>query len=180
MIYFISDTHFFHFNIIRLANRPFKDLTEMHEEMIKRWNEKVKPNDIVVHAGDFAMASKDNMREILSRLNGYKILVKGNHDSSRKRMLDSGFDEVHKHWYDDEIFVFHYPTYNKNMSPFYKELYDKCKIFVYGHVHNNPHDKIKKGFNVSAEVLNYYPISKDELIEHFTPFYKKLWKKVTK
>lgn len=180
MIYFISDNHFFHHNIIRLTKRPFKDLNEMHEEMIKRWNEKVKSEDIVVHGGDFAMGSKDNMRELLSQLNGYKILVKGNHDSSRKRMLYAGFDEVYKYWYDDEIFVFHYPEYSKHMTPFYREMYNKCKIFVYGHVHNNPHDRVKKGFNISAEVLNYYPISKNEILEHFNPFYKKLWKKITK
>ena len=177
MIYFISDSHFFHFNIIRLAKRPFKSLDEMHEFMIFRWNQKIKPDDTVIHGGDFALGSRDNMKEILSKLNGYKILVKGNHDSSKKRAIDCGFDEVHKFWYDGEIFVFHYPHKSK-LTPYYMGMYNKCKIFLYGHVHNNPHEKPKKGMNISAEVLNYIPISRDEVIEKFEPFYKKIWKKI--
>lgn len=179
MIYFISDSHFFHFNIIRLAKRPFEDLNDMHEIMIKKWNEKIQPTDTVIHGGDFALGSKDNIKELLSRLNGYKILVKGNHDSSRKRMLECGFNEVHKYWYDGEIFVFHYPHKNK-LTPFYNEMYENCRIFLYGHVHNNPHPKIKKGMNISAEVLHYSPISRDEVIVKFEPLYKKIWKKITK
>lgn len=179
MIHFISDNHFFHYKIIEYTNRPFKNLNEMHEVMIKKWNEKVKPDDIVVHGGDFAMGSKDHMKEIVSQLNGYKILVKGNHDSSRRRMLYAGFDEVYKFWFDGEIFVFHYPYSNK-MSSFYLDMYKKCRIFLYGHVHNNKHPKIKKGFNISAEVLNFTPISRDEIIEHYKPFYTKLWEKIAK
>lgn len=151
----------------------------MHEEMIQRWNARVKPDDMIIHGGDFALGSKDNMKELVSQLNGYKILIKGNHDSSKKRMLYAGFDEVVNYWYDDGIFVFHYPHLTK-MNIFQINMYDKCKIFLYGHVHNNPHPKPKKGFNISAEILNYYPISKDEIIEHFKPFYKKIWDKIIK
>ena len=53
-IFFTSDTHFHHDNIIRFCNRPFKDVYHMDEELIKRWNEKVGPDDIIYHLGDFA------------------------------------------------------------------------------------------------------------------------------
>ena len=71
----------------------------MDEELIRRWNSVVTPADTVIHVGDFALGHWDDVKAICSRLNGYKILVKGNHDRSAKRMLELGFDEVHTAYY---------------------------------------------------------------------------------
>ena len=78
-VYLISDTHFAHKNIMKYENRPFKDLTDMREKLILNWNMLVKPEDTVIHLGDFGMCNKDVASDILSRLNGHKILIKGNH-----------------------------------------------------------------------------------------------------
>lgn len=59
MVYFISDTHFHHSNIIKYCNRPFKDINEMNEIIISNWNNIVKKDDIVYHLGDFCLSSDD-------------------------------------------------------------------------------------------------------------------------
>lgn len=92
----ISDTHFFDKKIIKNLKRPFKNLQEMHEEIIIRWNRVVKPDDIVIHLGDFSCwYNFDQLREIVNNLNGYKVLVKGNHDIlSSMCYKQTGFDRV--------------------------------------------------------------------------------------
>jgi calcineurin-like phosphoesterase family protein len=59
-IFFTSDTHFNHKNIIKLCNRPFTSIEEMNEKIIENWNNIVKPEDIVWHLGDFALIWKGN------------------------------------------------------------------------------------------------------------------------
>lgn len=70
MIWFTSDQHFYHKNVIRYCNRPFKSLEEMHETLIQNWNKVVGPTDIVYILGDFAFCGVARMKEIVSRLNG--------------------------------------------------------------------------------------------------------------
>ena len=65
-----SDNHFSHYNIIRYCNRPFSSVEEMNQTMISRWNAKVSPGDIVIHLGDFALASKNEIGQIRNQLNG--------------------------------------------------------------------------------------------------------------
>lgn len=81
-IWFTSDTHFYHGNIIRFCDRPFRYADEMTEQLIKNWNAVVQPNDQVYHLGDFAFASKGRVVELLCRLNGEKRIIAGNHDRS--------------------------------------------------------------------------------------------------
>lgn len=54
-VFFTSDTHFNHTNIIRFCNRPFKDVSHMNETIISNWNRVVGPEDIVFHLGDFCL-----------------------------------------------------------------------------------------------------------------------------
>ncbi len=81
-IFFTSDHHFGHTNIIKFSERPFKDVQEMNEELIKRWNEKIQPNDRVYHLGDVGLGNADELGEILKQLNGKIYLIKGNHESA--------------------------------------------------------------------------------------------------
>lgn len=82
-VYFTSDTHFQHENIIKYCKRPFKDVNENDEEIIRRWNEKVPEDGIVFHLGDVAFGNPKKVDEILKRLNGKIYLVIGNHDWRR-------------------------------------------------------------------------------------------------
>lgn len=88
MKFFTSDTHYFHQDLLGdndFAPRPFKDLATMHEIMIKNWNAVVKETDTVYHLGDIAMhkdyeAGYPEILDLLMRLNGQIIFIKGNHD----------------------------------------------------------------------------------------------------
>ena len=98
MIYFIADTHFNYRNIIEYYNRPFKDTNEMNEYIIQKWNSVVKENDIVYHLGDVGFGTTEMLKELVSRLNGTKILLRGNHDFKRgvNGWKEVGFSEVYK------------------------------------------------------------------------------------
>ncbi len=76
-IYFVSDTHFSHRNILTYCARPFASIEEMNETLIQNWNDIVKPQDTIYHLGDFGIG---DVVPILRRLNGNKILIIGNHD----------------------------------------------------------------------------------------------------
>lgn len=79
-IYVTSDLHFGHKNIIKFENRPYKDVEEMTEGLINNWNSVVTANDLVYILGDFSFMGKRKTEEVLKRLRGKKILIKGNHD----------------------------------------------------------------------------------------------------
>lgn len=79
-IFFVSDTHFNHDNIIEFCKRPFETVEEMNEILIKKWNDKVPQDAIVYHLGDFAWGGFQAWEKHLSRLNGDITLIIGNHD----------------------------------------------------------------------------------------------------
>ena len=85
--FFTGDTHWFHTNILRYCNRPFKDVGEMNETLIENWNRVVRPKDQVFHLGDFAFCSPDKAANIARRLHGKKYLILGNHD--RKKTVEA-------------------------------------------------------------------------------------------
>lgn len=152
MAWFISDNHFNHTNIIEYCNRPFNSTEEMDEYMISQWNNTISSNDIVYHLGDFALGlDKEGYTELVSRLNGNIILIRGNHDRKGKQwLLDCGFIDVRKRIDIGKYILTHRPQALDKMLEGY--------INLHGHIHN--HDKgldKEKYFNVSVEVLNYKP-----------------------
>lgn len=82
-IWFTSDTHFGHKNIINFCERPFESTDEMDEFIIKNWNSKVGKEDVVFHLGDFAFATNKRWQELIYKLNGTIYLILGNHDITR-------------------------------------------------------------------------------------------------
>lgn len=131
-IFGISDTHFNHARIIDYCNRPYADVKEMDEDMIKKWNETVSNSDVVLHCGDFGLGNKEYISSIVKRLNGKKILILGNHDNwSEQTYRDMGFHTVSRFpiLYADWYLCSHAPLQMFQNVP-YKNLY--------GHVHNDP------------------------------------------
>lgn len=86
MLFYTADEHYYHKNIIKYSTRPFANIDEMVEELIRRHNEVVKDGDVVVHVGDFSFASRKTTREIINKLNGTHVFLKGDHDSVIKRI----------------------------------------------------------------------------------------------
>lgn len=80
-IFFTSDLHFGHENVLRFDNRPFATVEEMDSELIRRWNAKVGRGDLVYVLGDMIWKSRnDDAPALIRSLNGQIILIKGNHD----------------------------------------------------------------------------------------------------
>jgi calcineurin-like phosphoesterase family protein len=149
-IFVISDTHFHHENIIKYSNRPFKNVEEMDNEMIKRWNDKVKRDDLVIHLGDFALGSEKEIKELKDNLNGTIILLRGNHD--HKVVRKAGFI-ILKGNLEIENFIFSH-------NPLKKEDIPKGFINVHGHIHEK---ESLNGINISVEKINYEPIELEDL-----------------
>lgn len=103
MRFFTSDTHFGHQRIIELCNRPFRDVDHMNIEIVDEWNKTVTAPDVVYHLGDVALGQIDQSLPIVSRLNGYRILVNGNHDRPFMNRGKARYDE----WHDRYSEVFH-------------------------------------------------------------------------
>lgn len=80
-IWFTSDTHFFHKRILEYCQRPFANVEEMNNELIYRWNQVVRNDDVVFHLGDFCLGKPNKWNSILDRLNGKICLILGNHDT---------------------------------------------------------------------------------------------------
>jgi len=94
-IFFYSDPHFWHENIIHYCKRPFDNVVRMNEELIKRYNYLVQDNDIVYFLGDIGFDKYDRLGPIFKRLKGKKILIRGNHDKASKTFYKSlGFFDV--------------------------------------------------------------------------------------
>ena len=92
--YYIADTHFGHKAILNYDHRPFFDLKEMEEVIIMNWNATVRQSDTVYILGDFCWGKADDWLRIIRKLNGQKVLIKGNHD------LNSYPEELKKEFVD--------------------------------------------------------------------------------
>lgn len=152
MDYIISDNHFNHEAIIGYESRPFASVKEMNEYMIKKWNSVISNKDTIYHVGDFAWGNFEAVQAILSRLNGRKILIKGNHDEHKSDTWwkRAGFDDVISGGIikDKFYFITHEPMYMNEHMPY---------VNIHGHLHSQEY-KSSQYFNVSVELHDYTPI----------------------
>lgn len=148
MRFYISDLHFYHESLLtKMDKRGFESCEEMHEYIIKKWNDKVRPQDEVVILGDVSMERGKATTDILNRLNGKLHLIVGNHDTY---LNDRRFDESRFEWiksyaelYDNKkkVILSHYPIFCYN-GQYRKDKEGNPKTYMlYGHVHDT-HDEI--------------------------------------
>ncbi|UFK09557.1 hypothetical protein [Xanthomonas phage DES1] len=160
-VFVISDTHFFHNNVIKFEAeaRPFSCVEDMNEALVDNWNKAVTKRDIVWHLGDVVFGGKHNL-EILSRLNGIKKLVMGNHDHHGVREYLKYFKDVGACVQYDRCILTHVPIHE---SQFYR-----FKANVHGHLHS---DKLEdpRYINVSCEQINLTPIAWEKIREIVRP-----------
>ncbi len=173
-IWFTSDTHWFHKNIIDYCDRPFDTVEEMNQHLIDQWNKTVKKNHMIYHLGDFAFAGSTKIRDILSQLNGKIHIVLGNHDAQLRKVLRSspdiieGYSEGVKYLkHDHRIFTLsHYPFITWLDS----EKGVERSIHLHGHQHANGYYDDKAMLDVgvdSAKLIlgDYRPFHYDEVLE---------------
>ena len=169
--FFISDTHFHHKNILlfkgndgKLIRPNFDDVNHMNEVIVNNWNAIIDNDDKVYHLGDVLLGTSVEAFKILSRLNGRKVLIKGNHDQAKiQRYLEYFTDirsEIHKKTPDGNKVIFTHrpirfdaPNENSNIVHFN----------VHGHIHQNLIDDLRY-INLSVEHTNYSPVSWEEIL----------------
>lgn len=154
-VYFTSDTHFNHTNIISFCQRPFKNVDEMNERIIANWNEVVGEDDIIFHLGDFCLGGAAEWTRLLDRLNGKIYLIMGNHD--RKNIRQGFMDrfehvamQMHIEVGKQRIYLNHFPFLCFEGG--YKDVWQ-----LFGHVHTR-----KSNTGIDAGRLQYlYPTQYD-------------------
>lgn len=177
-IFFTSDLHFGHQNIIKFCNRPWKTTEEMDEALIENWNKVVKKDDIIFNLGDFAFAPNYRWKEILSRLNGTQYLILGNHDVIRwpgdkiMELFKGVFSQLILKIGDRAVYLNHYPflCYGGSWRGPENAVYA-----LSGHVHSGPvcagKDCDRLGmlfpyqYDVGVDNNNYTPVSWTEVQE---------------
>ena len=147
-----------------MCNRPFENITDMELQLIEKWNNKVNDDDTIYILGDFSFkAQKTKAIQILKKLKGHKILIKGNHDKYvGQRDFDECFDGIYdmlqvKEENKIQITLCHYPIAS------YPGMHYGAKM-IYGHIHNH-YLPVKNMYCVSVECINYEPITFEELVK---------------
>lgn len=159
MIWFSSDLHLGHKNIIKYCDRPYKDVDEMNDGIIKNWNELVQPNDTAYLLGDMVM----NKRYIplLGQLRGRKHLIIGNHDEDFLEELAPFFiwqKHLHEFKHNKQKFILcHYA-----MRAWHH--HGKGSIHLYGHSHGTL-PGFERSMDVGVDAQDMKPISIDQVIQ---------------
>lgn len=172
MIFFTSDLHFSHELIIKHTQRPFYNVDEMNNTLIKKWNNKIAYNDEVYILGDFTMKGADIASTYLYSLKGKKYLIKGNHDNFiddirfEKSLFVDIKDYMEITYFNTCFILFHYPLLDWNG-------YKKGAIALHGHQHNHKDYNIKnlregiRRYDVGVDANNMEPVSAQEIIDFF-------------
>jgi len=143
-VFLTSDTHFGHAGVCRFTEadgitkiRPWTDPDEMDEEMVKRWNDRVRPNDKVYHLGDVVINRKS--LKTLARLNGDKVLIRGNHDIFPDVEYREYFRELRAYHVMNGMILSHIPVHEGSLGRF--------GVNIHGHLHTN---RVKRARGVDA------------------------------
>jgi len=159
MKYFLADTHFSDDRLdLFFRNLLFDSADEVDKHIIKQWNNKIKPNDTVYHLGDVAL-SEEGLKKV-NKLNGKKILIKGNYDVKKTAEFDINDDKLLEYFDDvfddayvkignETVYLNHYPTKGKD------NLFN-----IVGHIHSLW--KVQRNMiNVGLDAWLFQPVSED-------------------
>ena len=172
--FLVSDTHFGHAGVCKFLCedgihkiRPWTDPEEMNEDMVRMWNETVRPNDKVYHLGDVVINRK--YLPILDRLNGDKVLIKGNHDIFKLEDYTKYFRDIRSCHKMSEYILTHIPLHPESLARW-------CGGNFHGHLHTNRvmmtgfNGKVTdiidpRYFNVSVEQIGFKPILFEDAVK---------------
>ncbi len=174
MIYFISDTHFYHKSIIPYCKRPFASIEEMNKKLIDNWNYTINDDDTIYFLGDFSFGNTEQNHAICNQLKGIKVIIRGNHDRDRgeQSWKNMGFDLVldspQKLYYADRNHNFKYVILS------HEPQYIKDNEFnIHGHIHDAlldseyPDMSPNNHLCVCVERINYKPISFEDIQKEY-------------
>lgn len=165
MIFFTSDLHFWHRNIIQYCNRPFASVEEMNEGIISNWNSRVSPTDTVYVIGDVSFGEASETHQVLLRLNGFKHLIIGNHDRhgrhSRKHPFPWDQHFLSQHDYlrlktgGHKFVLCHFPFAS----------WERGYVNLHGHTHGK-YPSLYGQHDVGVDSNNFFPITVEEAVHH--------------
>ena len=166
-IFITSDQHLNHSNILTFLKndgsklRDFPSVEEMNETIIERYNSVVKPNDKVYNLGDVCFNLKA-LDLFMSKFNGTKILIKGNHDTLKAAQYLKYFKDIRAYSQVDKFMLSHIPFHTQSVG--------RWKMNVHGHLHSNnvlqddtTHDS--RYFCACVEQHNFYPVALEDIIK---------------
>lgn len=166
MVYYTSDLHLGHENVIEMCRRPFASIDEMDEALIYNWNKRVHRDDTVWILGDLMFRAQKPPAEYLGRLKGKKRLILGNHDASwtGEVELSDWFESV------DRLAVIQ--TGNGKATLWHFPMLDgEGRYLIHGHIHNtttqpywNVLKQSERALNAGVDIHGYRPVTLPELI----------------
>ena len=182
-VWLVSDTHFGHLGVCKFTRndgvtklRPWDNPDEMDEAMVKAWNDRVRPNDKIYHLGDCVINRK--ALKIFERLNGDKVLIRGNHDIFRDDEYRKYFRELRAYHVMNGLILSHIPLHPESLGRF------GCSI--HGHLHAN---RVMKPTGVdpnTGEILygneidpRYYNVSVEQLPDFAPILFEDVLKRIT-
>lgn len=200
-IFFTSDLHIGHANVIKFDKRPFRDLEHMHQVLINNFNSTVPVEGVTYFLGDIGLCNATTVKQVIEQLNGTKVLVLGNHDKGMNAMYNQGFDVVlhgAKMLIANEIVTMsHYPllgVYREDTSEMKGaqegDLWHGCnrasikqiavknfgQFHLSGHIHSPNGGKSKKildkQMDIGVVANNFRPVSISQ-IESWINIYKR-------
>jgi len=170
-LFWTSDPHYFHGNIIKYCNRPFENWWEMNETLIRNHNAVVRPDDEIWLLGDISFGQPNKTEEVLKRLNGRKHLIYGNHDKEirKKPFLQAYFETIQEY---KELSVSHQgKNYFIVMCHYPFETWNRSghgSWNFHGHVHSRfeerNRDKRRLDVGVDTPHCRFFPISLSQII----------------
>ena len=173
-IFFTSDTHFGHKNILHLVDRETRmgvsTIEEHDTKLIELWNSVVGEKDDVYHLGDFGLTNRKGVERVMNEVNGNVHLILGNHQSVKGGLRDRFVwvrdyyklkvpDEEHPRG-EQEVILFHYPI----------AIWDKRHHGAW-HLHGHCHGSFPSGdgqprLDVGVDVHDFKPISYEQVKAH--------------
>lgn len=173
-----ADTHFGHARISELAGRPFDDVAAMDAELVRRWNETVSPDAVVLHLGDVALGPLEQSLALTSRLHGRRYLVPGNHDrvssaTQTKRAIErflplyeaAGWtvlpESLRGERHGRPLFASHYPYRGDSQEVERHQRHrpiDEGLPLIHGHTHARDRGADGRQFHVGVDAFGYAPI----------------------
>jgi calcineurin-like phosphoesterase family protein len=160
IVWITSDWHLYHQNILKYCDRPFADVKEMNDTIIKNINDVVKKDDLLINLGDVAFCGSNLLQKELEKINcKNKLLILGNHDRERsvKKWIELGFENVSRFpiIYDGFYILSHEPTFLEANSVFFN---------IYGHLHQHFYTSPNDNYaNCCVDVTDFKPIAWERL-----------------
>ena len=173
-VFLVSDTHFGHTGVCCFTGddgekiRPWTDPDEMDEEMIRRWNERVRPKDKVYHLGDVVINRR--AMKTLHRLNGDKVLIRGNHDIFPDVEYREHFRELRAYHVMNGMILSHIPIHEESLSRFGTNIHGHThqrRVMTRKHAKATPEVDVRYHC-VCVEQTDFAPILFEDVIKRIT------------